>query len=338
MPSFCRHNRLLQNCPICAREQSVAMRPIVSSSAPASSPAAEPRPRGQGATNRSAARARPGSAPRSSAPGVRVVRLARGREDGFRSPLIPGVKSSTDAQRLAEEVAFSASRLARLAEDPPGCYRAIAHGEADIEERIWLAFECAYLCPLDDEDPFASIAQVTRSWGSGANPELEQVQTGPRTAHDSSRGAATLTAYRAWAARAGSQQAAITGELEWTAGRRFARVYERLALPGLHRDARYDFLVTLGALGVCELTAETLALGGANEVTVAAKRILGIGDPLLLARRASELAAACGFPLAALDLGFYNWGRGERATMGMGVHAEPDSGMVQAARAALGLE
>lgn len=266
------------------------------------------------------------------------MRLARGREDGFRSPLIPGVKSSVDAQRLAEEVAFAATRLARLAHDPPGCYRVIAHGDADIEERTWLAFLCAYLCPLEDEDPFASISQVARSWVSGADPDVERAETGPRTAHDSNRGAASLTAYRAWAARSGSQQAAVTGEPEWTAGRRFARVYERLALPGFHRDARYDFLVTLGALGVYELTADTLALGGANEVTVAAKRILGIGDSLLLARRASELAAACGFPLAALDLGFYNWGAGERATVGMGVHAEPDPGMVQAARAALGLD
>ena len=35
----------------------------------------------------------------------------------------------------------------------------------------------------------------------------------------------------------------------WTAEQRFTRIYERLALPGLHRRARYDLLVMLGALG-----------------------------------------------------------------------------------------
>ena len=36
MPTFCRHNRLLQNCTICAREQNFDARPVVSSSAPKS--------------------------------------------------------------------------------------------------------------------------------------------------------------------------------------------------------------------------------------------------------------------------------------------------------------
>ncbi len=34
MPTFCRHNRLVQNCTICAREQNFEARPVVSSSAP----------------------------------------------------------------------------------------------------------------------------------------------------------------------------------------------------------------------------------------------------------------------------------------------------------------
>ena len=29
MPTFCRHNRLVSNCAICAREQNVALRPVV---------------------------------------------------------------------------------------------------------------------------------------------------------------------------------------------------------------------------------------------------------------------------------------------------------------------
>ena len=37
--------------------------------------------------------------------------MARGAEDGFRSKLVPGLKSSEDADRLAEEIAFAARRL-----------------------------------------------------------------------------------------------------------------------------------------------------------------------------------------------------------------------------------
>ena len=68
----------------------------------------------------------------------------------------------------------------------------------------------------------------------------------------------TLEAYRAWAARGGSQAVAYTGDAV-AAERRFARAFERLALPGLHRDARYDLLVTLGRLGVDDLRAASRA-------------------------------------------------------------------------------
>jgi hypothetical protein len=326
MPTFCRHNRLVSNCPICSREQAVEMRPIVSSGAPRVS---EPRPsRGAGADRAS-------SSGRSTT-GVRVRRLARGADDGYHSRLIPGVKSSSDAERLAEELAFAARRLVRLEDDPPGLYAEVA-AAGEIEERTWLAFLIAYLGPLDGPDPFASIEAVRTTRASGSEPALEGVETGPRTAHEATRGARTLDAYRAWAGRAGSQAAAFGGEPSWTAERRFARVYERLALPGLHRDARFDLLVTLGRLRVYELRAGALQFGGDNEVTVAAKRALGIGDSLLLERRAAELASACHVDLEALDLGFYNWGRGERATGGLGLDEELDESTFATIRAAFGL-
>jgi hypothetical protein len=328
MPTFCRHNRLIQNCPICSREQSVELRPILSSSAPRSSQAAPRQP--------SSASRRPASAPRGGN-GVRVRRLARGADDGYHSPLLPGLKSSVDAERLAEELAFAAGRLARLEQDPPGLYREVA-AEGEIEERTWLAFLIAYIGPLSAEDPFESIREARTSWASGEPARLEGIQTGPRSAHDPDRGTQTLTAYRAWAQRAGSQESAFTGEAIWTPERRFARTFERLALPGLHRDARFDLLVTLGRLGVYELRAGALLFGGENATTLAAKRALGIGDSLLLERRAGDLAEACGLPLESLDLGLYNWERGERATSGLEPSAEPDPTALAGTRAALGLE
>jgi hypothetical protein len=331
MPTFCRHNRLIQNCPICSREQAVELRPILSSSAPrASQPATSPdRP-----SRSSRSPARSGAGSRS---GVRVSRLVRGAEDGYHSRLVPGLKSSADAERLAEELAFAAHRLTRLEHGPPGLYAEVAAGEGDLEERTWLAFQIAYFCPLDGEDPFAAISAARSSWESGRPPDLEGVQLGSRSAHDPARGPRTLEAYRVWAARSGSQAAAFSGEAAWTVERRFSRCLERLALPGLHRDARFDLLVGLGRLGLYELRATDLALGGENEVTVAAKRVLGIGDPLLLQRRAAELAEASGVPLEALDLGLYNWGRGARATVGLGTDTELDAEALASARAALGL-
>jgi len=330
VPTFCRHNHLVQNCPICSKEQSVELRPIVSSSAPRTGQTRPSTPRPSGS--------RPGSSTRSSASrGVTVRRVARGTDDGYHSGLVIGLRSSADAGRLAEELAFADHRLKKLEHDPPGLYREVADAGADVEERAWLAFLIAYLCPLEGEDPFAEIERVRTSWASGEMPALDDVQCGPRTAHDPSRGTKTLEAYRAWAARAGSQAAAYIGDAGWAPERRFARAFERLALPGLHRDARFDLLVTLGRCRVFELRAGTLALGGANEVTVGAKRAFGIGDPLLLERRAGDLAQACGLPLEALDLGLHNWQRGDRTTLGVAADPDSEPEALAAVSAALGL-
>lgn len=332
MPTFCRHNRMIQNCPICSREQEIEPRPIISSSAPRSS---QPRT-GSTTTRTRASNARPAAGSRTAG-GLKVRRLARGADDGYGSRLVPGLRSSTDAERLAEELAFGTARLARLEQNPPGLYAEVADSGHDVEERTWLAFLIAYIGPLDGEDSFRAIAAARTGWASGEEPQFDGIELGPRTAHDAERGTRTTDAYRAWAQRAGSQAAAFTGESAWPPERRFERVFERMALPGFHRDARFDLLVTLGRLGLYDLLPGALELGGENEVTVAAKRILGIGDPLLLERRALELADACAIPLEALDVGFYNWGRGGRATLGLGDEAEPDPDALESAQHALAL-
>jgi hypothetical protein len=340
VPTFCRHNRFLANCPICSGDQVEIVSSRRTSTARPATRAAPPRTRSSTSSGRG----------NRSSGAVRVRQVAREQDDGFRSGLIPGVKASVGAERLAEELAFAAARLTLLADEPPGLYgevtAAAAHspGSAEREEALWLAFLIAYLCPLDGDDPFAGVRAVRTSWASGELPSLEDVPLGPRTAHDRARGTATLAAYRAWAERAGSQDAAFAGEPSWTPARRFARDYERLALPGLQRDARYDLLVTLGQLDLHDLHAETLQLGGADETTVAAKRVFGIADTLLLERRASDLAAATGLPLAALDLALWNWnrppqvgtGERERATLGA-AGSEPDADAYARVAAALGL-
>ncbi|MGI8571135.1 MAG: hypothetical protein ACR2L9_00645 [Solirubrobacteraceae bacterium] len=328
MPSFCRHNRLIQNCPICSRERE---RELESAVGPGVA-------RGSGGRRASASgRARAPAARSRSVGGVSVRRINRGGDDGYRSPVLPGLRSSAEAQRLASELSFAAGRLQALAVDPPGLYGEIADRDGDLEERTWLAFLIAYLCPLEEDDPFAAIRAVRTSRASGELPDVSAVATGPRSSYEPTVATRTLEAYWGWASRAGSQASALIGEASWSPERRFARAYERLALPGLHRDARFELLVSLGSLGVYELRAGTLALGGENAVTIAAKRALGIGDPLLLERRAQELAQACEVPLEALDLGLYNWEARERATLGMGPGAQAPPELLERVAVALGL-
>jgi hypothetical protein len=338
MPTFCRHNRLVQNCPICAREQGVELRPVVSPSGPlrsGSAPASRTPPTPGAARSSGASRSRRGSG--RGSPGLTVRRMARGSDDGYRIGMAPGLKSSIDAERLAGELAWAAARVARLTTDPPGLYAEVADPGGDLEERSWLALEIAYLGPLDGEAPFFAIENVRVPWSAGTGPDLDDVAVGPRGSHEPSRGQRTMNAYRAWAARAGSQAAAFTGDAAWTPDRRFARAFERLALPGLDRGARFDLLATLGATGTYDLRAGALGFGGADPVTLAAKRLLGIGDPLLLERRAAELARACGVSLEALDAAFFNWERDEHSTLGMDPGLEPDPVVLSGARAALGL-
>jgi hypothetical protein len=323
MPTFCRHGRFLQNCRICNTK------PASGASAESAAATRERAPRRTGSS---------GGGGRGSSTVV-VRRQARAVEDGYAHDLVPGLKASGDARRLAGELAFATARLAELAADPPGLYAEAALAD-DREEAFWLAFQIAHLCPLAGEDgPFASIERARTTWASGAPPALgEGVVLGPRTTVDPRQPTRTADAYRAWAARAGSQAAAFAGEPAWTPQRRFSRLFERLALPGFARAGRVELLTSLGRLGLAEIEAAELRFGDANDATtIAAKRVFGIGDAVLLERRAADLAAAAGVPLAALDLALFNFGGPEAARATMGARAEADPALRDRIEAALGL-
>jgi hypothetical protein len=322
VPQFCRHNRFVANCPICSKEL------------------AQPEP------PRPARRSR-GSARRSAgAPGgVRIRQAPRPVAGDFDSALVPGLRSAQDARRLADELGFAAARLTELAADPPGLYADVA-GQEEVEEAAWLGFLIAYLSPGEGQGAWDAIAAARVPWRGGQGPRLEQVSAdalGPRGAHDPARGGETAVAYRRWAERAGSQAAAYHGEEHWTPARRFARAFERLALPGFGRDARFDLLVTLGRTGRFALRADSLSLAAAppeSDLALGARRVFGIADPLLVDRRAAALAQACAVPFEALDLALYNWQRGEedRATLGAGLAARTDQSARGRIERALGLE
>ena len=274
MSLFCRHNRLTTNCPICTREQQAERR--------AKAPPSPPRTR-TGAT----AKPRAGTGARRS--GVVTRRVARAADDGYRSPLAPGLRATADAERLAAALSAAAVRL-----EPPGPYPELAE-DADLEQASWLAFLLALAGPEAPELQQA-LRAARPAWEDGVPEDLPSERR--RTAE----------AYRAWAARAGSQQAAFAGDAGWSPERRFARVFERLALPGFGRPRRFDLLTALGAAGRYELTAAELFLGLEDDpTTLAAKRLLVSGDRLLLERRARDLADACRLPIAALDRGLAIW-------------------------------
>jgi len=320
------------------------MRPVVTSSAPKASTPPPARPGGDGyggegssGRSESTGSARLGTRGPRPGGGVVVKRMARGADDGYHSQLVPGLKSSLDAVRLINELVYAAERLKLLAADPPGLWGEVA-GSGPLEERLWLAFLIALIGPSSGEDelddPFSAIEAVRVPWGS--TPDLDPVVPGPRAGFDPRRWSQTVAAYCGWASKAGSQEQGFKGEPAWTPERRFDRLYERLgSLPGMSRDARFELLSVLGTLGVFEIKVGRLHLAGENETTVAGKRVFGIGDTLLLDRRAMALAEICELPLVALDLGLHNWGTGVRVGGGVPIDLELDPAAIERCRRAL---
>lgn len=88
-PLFCRHNRFEASCPICSRDAKPA-------SAPRARTASKRAPAGQRRTT-----------------GVVTKRLARATEDGYRNDLVPGIKATADAERLAAALALATEHLDR---------------------------------------------------------------------------------------------------------------------------------------------------------------------------------------------------------------------------------
>ncbi len=108
MPLFCRHNRFEASCPICSRDKPVARA-------------------------RAAAGPRPASGRTRRAPGMVTKKLARAAEDGYHSDLVPGIRATADAERLAIAVTIAVADLEQrepLA-DPLRDAAAAAFGDPD---------------------------------------------------------------------------------------------------------------------------------------------------------------------------------------------------------------
>ena len=94
---FCRHNRLTSKCPICSRELEEKLRE--------QAPVRHVTVRKPGATS-TPKRAASGS--RSGGGRLVTRRLQRAADDGYRNPLVPGLRATADAERLAAALPISA--------------------------------------------------------------------------------------------------------------------------------------------------------------------------------------------------------------------------------------
>ncbi len=260
----------------CRHNRLTSSCPICSKEVQAGLPAAPARARPGAGT---AARRSGATTPRrGGTTGVVTKKLARAADDGYRNGLVPGCKATADARRLAAALTTATQRL-----EPPGPYARAAEAP-DLEEGTWTAF--LLVLGADEAPP----------WAGGEVPDL------PGGLGE------TAAAYRQWAARAGTQTAAIGGDAAWTPERRFARAYERLSLPRLTRHHRIEFLLGLAAAGLYDLRQGSLHIEREDDAaSVAAKRLLVSGDRGLLDRRATDLVRACGVPFGALEHGLAVW-------------------------------
>src|SRR5215208_4586515 len=143
---FCRHNRMTAKCPICSKELEADLRAK-----------APPRPAGIRRAP-AAPRARRAATPRTGALVTR--KLARAQDDGYRNALVPGLRATADAERLAVALMIGAERL-----EPPGPYEAVA-AEPDLEQATWLAFLLALVGP-DAPELQDAIVEAAPSYADG---------------------------------------------------------------------------------------------------------------------------------------------------------------------------
>ncbi len=307
VPTFCRHGRFEASCGICRSEKAKA------------EPAArKPAARGGGTAARRPVSSSTGATPKPRTRAVVTGKLSRNADDGFRSDLLPGVRSSADVMVLAQELTTAEARLSALGSPEAGAWAPVAAHAGDPARAFVAALTIAVASPDETAGSdatagtaFAALLAVDPSLESlehvaGASEVASILDGGPRgpRAHDAAGAALAVPAQLA-ARSGGSLEASLIGEQAWSPERRFARLLDRLALRGLPRAVRYDILVALGRTGALPVRADGLHLGG-DQVTDAAKRLFAVGDVPLLEKRAAAVVEATGVAWDALELALWN--------------------------------
>ncbi|MFT4035822.1 MAG: hypothetical protein QM679_09650 [Patulibacter sp.] len=308
MPTFCRHGRFEASCAICRQEQTKAAPKAVT-----------PRTKG-GASRRPASSASAPVGSRTGAARTRGVvtgKLQRAADDGYRSDLLPGVRSTADVLQLAEQLVLAETRLAAYGGAQAGPWAAVAALAGEPHRAFIVALVTALASPDSLAGSIATAAAAQEALEGGgdaaARGELAAIDelaallaAGPRgpRAHDATAAALAVPAQLAQRSE-GGLESALTGDASWSSERRFARLFDRLALRGLPRAVRFDLLTALGRCGALPLRADALHLGS-DQVTDAAKRYFAVADVALLERRAAALVEATGVSIDALELALWN--------------------------------
>ena len=141
--------------------------------------------------------------------------------------------------------------------------------EPDAEEATWLAFLLALVAARRARAARGDRRRRARAGRAASCPSLPGAD--PRTA----------AAYRAWAERAGSQAEALPRRAGWSPERRFARVFERLALPGFGRAAALRPAGRRSAPPAATTSPPTSCSSASRTTptTLAAKRLLRVRRP-----------------------------------------------------------
>lgn len=306
VPTFCRHGRFEASCGICRSEKAKA-EPQARSAAP----------RGGGTAARRPASSNP-AAPKPRTRTVVTGKLSRNVDDGFRSDLLPGVRSSADVMLLAQELTKAEARLAALSSPEAGPWNALTPFLGRRGPAFVVALTVAVASPDEAansvataESAVAALLAIDPSLEAldalaGASEVASILDGGPRgpRGHDAAGAALAVPAQLATRS-GGSLEASLIGEQAWSPERRFARLLDRLALRGLPRAVRYDILVALGRTGVLPVQADGLHLGG-DQVTDAAKRLFAVGEVSLLEKRAAAVVEATGVAWDAFELALWN--------------------------------
>ena len=306
MPTFCRHGRFEASCAICRQEKAKAEPKTVT-----------PRSKGT-AARRPAGSTNSGSTPSSRSRRLVTAKLQRAADDGFRSELLPGVRSTADILTLADELTAAEARLASYGTPAAGPWAPIAELAGEPHRAFVAALAVAVAAPdtaagsvATAEAALAALQATDASLESldaigGATEAQSIISAGPRGPRGHDAAAIALAAPAQLAQRSGGNlESALAGEAAWSPERRFARLFDRLALRGLPRAVRFDLLVALGRSGALPVKADALHLGS-DQVTDAAKRLFAVADVALLERRAAALVDATGVGFDALELALWN--------------------------------
>ena len=124
---------------------------------------------------------------RRVARGPTTATAARSSSASSRAPTRPGWPRSS---RLPSTGAVCSSTIR------PACTARWPTPAGEVEERSWLAFLIAYLCPLEEDGPVRRDRARPHVLGLGRAAGARRGPLRPPTAHDPARGARTLEAYR----------------------------------------------------------------------------------------------------------------------------------------------